>query len=103
MITTHPSSQLITSNMSITLNCEATGRGTIMYQWENSNINGGQWMKISTSNVNTKTLVVKDFVRSELYRCVASNVVGRTESNIARITFLSKSDIWNLIFLLLCL
>ena len=79
--------------MSVTLNCEGTGRGTIMYQWETSNINGGQWMKISTGNVNTKTLVVKDLDRSELYRCVVSNDVGGTESKIATIIFLSKCNI----------
>ena len=91
VITTHPSSQLITSNMSITLTCEGTGRGTIMYRWENSNINGGQWMRISTSN--SRILVVKDEEDSEFYRCVASNDVGETESNIATIIVLSKYNI----------
>ena len=29
----HPGSQTITVGMSVTLNCEGTGRGSITYQW----------------------------------------------------------------------
>ena len=86
--------------MSITLNCKGTGIGPITYHWENSNINGGQWMRIIDTR-NTTVLVVKNLDQSELYRCVASNDVGITESNIAKITFLSKCDIQNPTFLLL--
>ena len=53
----HPINQL-TSNKMVAkpLNCETTGRGSTTYQWETSNINGGQWMNISNSN--SSTLVV---------------------------------------------
>ena len=91
-VTTHPSSQLVTNNMSITLDCE--GNGTIIdgkmieYQWENSNINGGNWINITNSN--GKQLVVKNLEQSEQYRCVVYNDVGGTPSNIATITVLSK-------------
>ena len=94
IITTHPSSQLITSNMTVTLDCEATGKEPITYQWENSNINGGQWMDIDNSN--SKRFVVKNVEQSEQYRCVVSNDAGRTESDIANITVLSKCTMWSI-------
>ena len=87
-ITTHPSSQLITIAMTITLNCEGTGGGSITYHWETSKINGGQWMNISNSN--SRTLVVRNLDQSQQYRCVVSNEAGSIRSNIATITVLSK-------------
>ena len=87
-ITTHPTSQLITVSMNVTLNCEGTGRGSITYQWETSNINGGQWMNISNSN--TKELVIRNLEESQQYRCVVSNEAGSTRSNVAVVTILSK-------------
>ena len=87
-ITTHPTSQLVTSNKNVTLDCEGTGRGSITYQWETSNINGGQWMNISNSN--NKTLVVGTLEQSQQYRCVVSNEAGSTRSTVATVTVLSK-------------
>ena len=87
-ITTHPTSQLITVSMSVTLNCEGTGRGSITYQWETSNINGGQWMIFSDSN--SETLVVRNLEQSQQYRCVVSNEAGSTRSDVATVTVLSK-------------
>ena len=78
--------------MSITLDCEGTGIRTdgkpIEYQWENSNINGGNWITIDNSN--GKRLVVRNLEQSEQYRCVVYNDVGGTPSNVATITVLSK-------------
>ena len=95
-VTTHPNSQLITSNMSVTLDCEGTGTTIdgkpIEYQWENSNINGGNWMTIDNSN--GKRLIVKNLEQSERYRCVVYNDVGGTPSNIAIITVLSKCMVY---------
>ena len=88
MVTTHPSSQLINISINITLDCEGTGRGSITYQWETSNINGGQWMNIIDSN--NKTLVVGTLEQSQQYRCVVSNEAGSTRSNVATVTVLSK-------------
>ena len=85
-ITTHPTSQLTNVSMSVTLDCEGTGRGSITYHWETININGGQWMNISDS----KTLVVRKLEQSQLYRCVVSNEAGSTRSDVATITVLSK-------------
>ena len=87
-ITTHPTSQLITVNMSVTLKCNGTGRGLITYQWETSNVNGGQWMNITDSN--SKRLVVRKLEQSQQYRCVVSNEAGSTRSNVATVTVLSK-------------
>ena len=74
--------------MTITLICEGTGRGSITYHWETSNINGGQWMNISDSN--TKVLVVRNLEQSQQYRCVVSNEADSTRSDVAIITVLSK-------------
>ena len=91
-VTTHPDSQLVTSNMSITLDCEGTGIRTdgkpIEYRWENSNNHGENWMTIDNSN--GQRLVVKNLEQLEQYRCVVSNDVGGTPSNIATVTVLSK-------------
>jgi len=85
-ITTHPSSQLTTVSMSITLNCEGTGRGSITYQWQNRNISRGQWRNIS----NNRRLVVSNLQESEQYRCVVYNEAGGTTSNVATVSILSK-------------
>ena len=87
-ITTHPTSQLTNISMSVTLDCEGTGKGSITYQWETSNINGEQWMNISDSN--NKALVVRNLKQSQQYRCVVSNEAGSTRSDIATVTVLSE-------------
>ena len=88
-ITTHPTSQLTTVSMSVTLNCEGTGRGSITYQWQTRNINGGrQWSDISNSN--NRIHVVRSLQESQQYRCVVSNEAGGTSSNVATVTVLSE-------------
>ena len=87
-ITTHPASHLTNVSVSVTLDCEGTGRGSITYQWETSNINGGQWMNISNSN--SSRFVVGTLEESQQYRCVVSNEAGSTRSNVATVTVLSK-------------
>ena len=87
-ITTHPTSQLTTVSMSVTLNCEGTGTGSITYQWQSRNINGGQWSDISNSN--NRRFVVRNLQESQQYRCVVSNEAGMTGSNVATVTVLSK-------------
>ena len=90
-ITTHPTNQLTNVSMNVTLNCEGTGRGSITYQWQTRNINGGQWSNISNSN--NRRLVVRNLQESQQYRCVVSNEAGETPSNVATVTVLSKLDI----------
>ena len=87
-IKTHPTSQLINVSMSVTLNCEGTGRGSITYQWQTRNINGGQWSVISNSN--NRRLVVRNFQESQQYSCVVANGAGGTRSNVATVTVLSE-------------
>ena len=86
-ITTQPTSQLTTVNISATLTCEGTGAGTITYHWESSNINGGDWKKISNNN---STKLVEKLEQSLQYRCIVSNHFGTTISNVATINVLSK-------------
>ena len=87
-ITTHPASQLTNFSLIVTLECEGTGRGSITYQWETSDINGGQWMNIS--NYNHRRFVVRNLGESQQYRCIVSNEAGSSRSDIATITILSK-------------
>ena len=97
-ITTHPTSQLTTISMRVTLNCEGTGRGSITYQWQARNINGGQWSVISNSNNrrlsnNSRRLVVRNLQESQQYRCVVFNEAGGTRSYVATVTVLSKYQV----------
>ena len=87
-ITTHPVGQLTNVSISVTLDCEGTGRGSITYRWEISNINGGKWVKISNSN--SSTLVVGTLEQSQQYRCVVSTEAGSTRSDVATVTVLSE-------------
>ena len=89
-ITTHPTSQLITVSMRVTLNCEGTGNGSITYHWQTRNISRRQWSDISNSN--NRKLVVRNLQESQQYSCVVSNEAGRTRSNVATVTVLSKVD-----------
>jgi len=89
-ITTHPTSQLTTVSISVTLICEGTGRGLITYQWQTRNINGGQWSDISNSN---NRRLMSNLQESQQYRCIVSNEAGGTRSNVATVTVLSKSQI----------
>ena len=74
--------------MSVTLNCEGTGRGSITYQWQTRNINGRRWSDISNSN--NRRLVVRNLQESQQYRCVVSNEAGGTSSHVAIVIVLSK-------------
>ena len=94
-ITTHPENHLINISISVTLKCIGTGRGSIAYQWQTRNINGGQWMNISNSN--KRRIVAEMLQQSHRYRCVVSNEAGSTRSNVATVTLLSKLAIVNTI------
>ena len=83
----HPSNHLITIAMTVTLDCEGTGRGSITYHWETKRINK-RWMKINNSN--NKRYIVRNLEQSQQYRCVVSNEAGSTRSNVATVDVLSK-------------
>ena len=91
-IITHPTSQLKTVSMSVTLNCEGTGRGSITYQWQTRNTNGRRWSVISSSSSYRRLVVsnLQESQQSQQYRCVVYNEVGGTRSNVATVTVLSK-------------
>ena len=91
-ITSHPTSQLTTVSMTATLQCRGNSKVSVTYQWETSNINGGQWVNVSDSN--SKTLVVRNLEQSQQYRCVVSNEAGSTRSDVATVTVLSKLFIY---------
>ena len=86
-IIVQPVSQLISVGMNVALNCEGTGRGSIMYQWETYR---KQWRAIR-SNANGKIFTARNLQESQQYRCVISNEAGETISNNATVIVLSKS------------
>ena len=73
--------------MSVTLDGEGTGRGSITYQWETRSIAGGQWMKIRNNN---RKRLMRILEQSQQYRCIVSNEAGKTTSNTATVRVLSK-------------
>ena len=78
--------QVVTVNKRVTLNCEASGSGTIIYQWQESD--NGSWLNISNnknSQYTTDTLT-----ESSQFRCIVSNEAGSTIST-ATISVLGKS------------
>ena len=77
--------------MSVTLNCEGTGRGSITYQWQTRNINGGHWSDIS--NTNNIRLAVSNLLESQQYRCIVSNEAGETSSNVVTVAVLGKVNV----------
>ena len=83
-ITTHPTNQLISVGMNVTLNCVGTGRKSIKYRWET--ISNDKVI----SNTSGKALTLRNIQDSGQYRCVASNKAGETRSKVATITVLSK-------------
>ena len=84
----HPKSHLSNKSIKVTLSCEATGRGSIMYYWETKNTIEEQW--ISINNSASKSLNVGMVEQSQQYRCVVSNEVGRVRSDAATITILGE-------------
>lgn len=86
-ITTHPTTQLVTVGMDITLNCEGTGRGSLSYYWEERE-QGSAWKNINDSNDGT--LTIRNIQKPIRFRCVISNEAGSTKSHPAIITVLGK-------------
>ena len=87
-ITTQPSSQLVTARTTFTLKCEATGEGSITYQWQTRRVNGEQWMNVNNSD--STRLNVSNLMEPQQYRCIASNEVGEAISYVSNVTILSK-------------
>ena len=64
-------------NESVTLYCEASGDGTISYQWQE--FNNDVWVDIENSNDPEYT--TDRLVESSQFRCVVSNEAGEIVSN----------------------
>ena len=88
IIITHPSDQVTNATVSVTLNCQAAGGGSMRYNWETTDIAKDQWITIGDSN--GPTLVIRNLEKSEKYRCIASNDAGSTISNSSTVSFLGK-------------
>ena len=69
--------QVIEVNERVTLNCKASGDGTITYQWEE--FSTGSWMDIADSNNAEYTTDI--LTQSSQFRCIVTNEAGITTSN----------------------
>ena len=78
--------------MSVTLNCDGTGGGSITYQWESLNVKERRWTIVNNST--NRSLVVRNLQESQQYRCVVTNEAGRTRSKKAIVTILSKFGLY---------
>ena len=70
--------EVIKYNERITLYCNASGDGTVSYQWQE--FSNGSWMDISNS-INPK-YTTDSLIESTQFRCVVSNEAGETSSSI---------------------
>ena len=87
-ITTHPTNKVVNASVGTTLNCKATSDSQIKYKWEISSTDREQWTDIPYSN--GETLVVRNLLYSEKYRCIASNDAGSTTSNTSTVILMGK-------------
>ena len=84
-------------NDEIALNCDASGSGIIIYQWQE--FSDGSWMDISSgTSAEYKTRITE----SSQFRCVVSNEAGETTST-ATVLILGMDTTWLLLAnILLC-
>ena len=75
------------SSEGVTLSCKGIGGGSITYHWEVSDIGKDQWMTF-VDDSNTDKLTIRTLLKSERYRCVASNEAGSTASNPSTATLM---------------
>ena len=82
MIINHPSSiNDILVGSSITLMCNATGPGALVYSWERSS--GGIWTTVSNDNTTSYPTDTRLATGQYTYRCRVSNEDGLVVSNNA--------------------
>ena len=82
MVTHHPtSSSDVPVGKTITLTCEASGLGTVVYSWERSS--GSNWTTVSNDNTTSYTTDTTLAIGQYLYWCRVSNELGSVVSNIA--------------------
>ena len=73
-------------NGRITLDCEASGAGTILYRWEE--FSSGSWMDI-TNSINAQ-YTTDGLTESSQFRCVVYNEAGE-DTSMAIILVLGKT------------
>ena len=88
-ITNPLTDQVIEFNERITLNCAASGDGTITYQWQE--FSNGSWMDINNSNNAEYTN--DTLTQSSQFRCVVTNEAGMATSNVT-ISVLGELAYW---------
>ena len=81
--------QVIRFNDTIALHCNASGDGTVSYQWQE--FSNGSWMDISNS-INPE-YITDGLTKPTQFRCVVSNEAGQDTSN-ATILVLSKDIVY---------
>ena len=77
-ITNPLTDQVIRYNERITLNCKASGDGTVSYQWQE--FSNGSWMDISDGTNPEYT--TDRLTESSQFRCVVSNEAGEISSAV---------------------
>ena len=82
--------QVIEVNKRVTLDCKASGDGTITYQWQQ--FSNGSWIDIIDRNNAEYTTDI--LTQSSQFRCVVINEAGVTTSNVI-ILVLGKNVIIN--------
>ena len=82
--------QVIRYNERITLYCNASGDGTVSYQWQE--FSNGSWMGISNS-INPE-YTTDGLTESTQFRCVVSNEAGQ-DTSATTILVLSKGIVYD--------
>lgn len=102
IITNPLTDQVIRFNERITLNCKASGDGTVSYQWQE--FSNGLWMDISNgslmdiSNSTTPEYTTDRLTESSQFRCIVSNEAGEVTS-VAMILVLGNCIEYNISFI----
>ena len=84
MITEHPVGGDVPIGMNITLECKATGRGSLQFSWQRHH--AGSWSTINTDSTTSYTATT-----SGSYRCTVSNEAGSVMSNRTRVNIYGES------------
>ena len=93
-ITTPLTDQVIRYNERITLNCKASGDGTVSYQWQE--FSNSSLMNISNST--TPEYTTDRLTESSQFRCVVSNEAGEVTS-VAMILVLGNCIEYNISYI----
>ena len=90
-IETHPVSDAFRENdkEQVVMWCLAVGKGSIQYHWEKYELSSDTWKSLShQAYATSQNLTFSNISEDDegIYRCVATNDDGSTESNNATVT-----------------